>query len=132
MTKEVNDARLSGLSGNLNAHEQYQAWFNNATDQLPGVHHYSWFDINRKIKTYKNYWSKHWQSLYNISQEDTIDNNMFFDKTWEEVTESDIKSLSQDLAQKMGGWIFHQKVDFSRPTPHVVLKQSQPKLMKNE
>ena len=57
---------------------------------------------------------------------------MFFDKAWSDVTDDDIKQLSIDLAQKMGGWIFHQKINFNKPTPHVVLKQSQPQLMKNE
>ena len=50
---------------------------NNVIENLPGVHHYSWYDLERKINTYKNYWSQHWQSLYNITQEDTPENNMF-------------------------------------------------------
>ena len=64
---------------------------------LPGVYHYSWYDLSRKIKTYKNYWSQHWQSMYNIVQEDTIENNMFFDKPWSEVTDSEIDNLAKKL-----------------------------------
>ena len=108
----------------------YQRWFDALIDQLPGVHHYSWFDLERKINTYKNYWSRHWQSLYNIDQKDTVENNMFFSKKWSDVTEEDISSLSARLKEEMGGWIFHEKVDFNRPTPHLVLSQGQPEIMK--
>lgn len=130
-TEEVHNARAAAVSGNKEAQEAYQNWFNTVIDQLPGVHHYSWFDLERKISTYKNYWSRHWQSLYNIEQEDTVENNMFFDKKWSDVTEKDISTLSNRLKEEMGGWIFHEKVDFSRPTPYLILEQDQPEIMKN-
>jgi glycosyltransferase involved in cell wall biosynthesis len=130
-TEEVHKARIAAVSGHKQAQEGYQTWFNSVVDQLPGVHHYSWFDLERKINTYKNYWSRHWQSLYNIDQEDTVENNMFFSKKWSEVTDEDITSLSSRLKEEMGGWIFHEKVDFNKPTPHVKLNQGQPKIMKN-
>ena len=88
---------------------------------LPGVRHYSWFDLGRKIRTYRDYWSRHWQSLYNIEQEDTTENNMFFDKPWSEVTEKDIDELADKLANETGGHVFHSKVDWSNPTPHITL-----------
>ena len=131
-TQDIHDARIAAMNGNENAKESYQTWFNNVIDQLPGVHHYSWFDMDRKIKTYKNYWSKHWQSLYDISQEDTPENNMFFDKSWKEVTDDDVKELSEKLSSKMGGWIFHEKVNFSKPTPHLEIDQKQPSVMIKE
>jgi len=46
------------VSNDNSARENYQNWFNQAIDQLPGVHHYSWFDIGRKIKTYRTYLCK--------------------------------------------------------------------------
>lgn len=131
-TQEVHNARMAAVTGNKEAQEGYQRWFNSVIDQLPGVHHYSWFDLERKINTYKNYWSRHWQSLYNIEQEDTVENNMFFDKKWSDVTDEDIVTLSEKLSTQMGGWIFHQKVDFNKPTPHLTLNQGQPALMKKE
>ena len=131
ITADVERARQVAVSGNNEVLKQYEAWFNNAIDQLPGVHHYSWYDLPRKIKTYKNYWSKHWQSLYNISQEDTADNNMFFNKPWSEVTDEDIDDMSFRLVEEMGGWVFHSRVDFNRPTPHLSIKRSQPKIMTN-
>ena len=83
----------------------------NLIENLPGVHHYSWFDLERKIHTYKNYWSQHWQSLYNIPQEDTEENNMFFDKAWADVSEDELDAQADKLSSELGGWIFHKKVD---------------------
>jgi hypothetical protein len=57
---------------------------------------------------------------------------MFFDKPWSAVTDSDIKSLAKDLKEKMGGWIFHSKINFSKPTPHLQIKLNQPKVMKEQ
>tara|TARA_Y100000034_G_scaffold78309_1_gene94171 strand:+ start:108 stop:1655 length:1548 start_codon:yes stop_codon:yes gene_type:complete len=128
-TAEVDAARRAALTGKQEALKKYQEWFQNVVDVLPGVHHYSWFDLERKIKTYRDYWSKHWQSLYNIEQEDTAENNMFFDAAWSDVSEAQISSLAQELSEKMGGWVFHSRVDFSSPTPHLTLSTSQPKHM---
>ena len=131
-TENIHNARLAALSGNKEVLNQYQGWFNSLIEQLPGVHHYSWYNMERKIKTYKNYWSRHWQSLYNIDQEDTPENNMFFDKSWKDVTNKEIKALSKKLTSEMGGWVFHQKVDFNKPTPSIKISQAQPKVMLDE
>ena len=132
-TQDIHNVRVAALSGNKDAIAQYQEWFNRTVEMLPGVYHYSWHNISRKIKTYKNYWSQHWQSLYNIKQEDTIENNMFFDKKWSDVTDSEIDELASKLSNEMGGWVFHSKVDFNNPTPHIVCDQSEPIFMdKNE
>ena len=77
--------------------------------------------IKLKIKTYRDYWSRHWQSLYNIEQDDTAENNMFFDKTWSEVTDNDISKLAKRLAEETGGHVFHSKVDWANPTPYIEL-----------
>lgn len=131
-TEEVHNAKMVALAGNKEVISQYNLWFNNVVDQLPGVHHYSWFDIERKIMTYKNYWSKHWQSLYNIEQEDTSENNMFFDKKWQDVSDEEISTLADRLSSEMGGWVFHEKIDFNKPTPYVTLERSEPALMNND
>ena len=88
-------------------------------DKLPGVYHYSWFDLIRKIKTYKNFWSKFWLSMYNIKQEDISENNMFFDKAWSEVSDEEIDKIAIRLEKEMGGWIFHHKIDWNKPTPSI-------------
>ncbi len=130
-TQDLHNIKIAALQGNDGARNEYENWFNRVTEMLPGVYHYSWYDLDRKIKTYKNYWSKHWQSLYNIEQEDTAENNMFFDKPWSEVTDEEIKDLSVRLEAELGGWVFHSKVNFNTPTPHISLKSVGPELMKN-
>ena len=128
-TEQVHNYRMAAMSGNTDAQSQYQTWFNGLIEMLPGVHHYSWFDLARKIMTYKNYWSKHWQSLYDINQEDTPDNNMFFNSSWTDVQDDDINKLAERLKNEMGGWVFHQRVDFNKPTPHLIINCNQPAVM---
>jgi hypothetical protein len=103
--------------------QRYVAWFKSAVDSLPGVYHYSWFDLPRKIKTYRGFWTRHWQSLFNIKQEDIAQNNMFFDKPWSEVTDQEIDELALRLENEMGGWIFHRKIDWNNPTPSVIIEE---------
>lgn len=103
------------------AREKYVEWFNASIDHLPSIYHYSWFNLERKIKTYQNFWSKFWQSMYNIKQEDTAENNMFFDKRWSDVTEQEITDLAVNLEREMGGWIFHRKIQWNNPTPSVII-----------
>ena len=109
--------------------QQYESWFREILNSLPAVHHYSWFDLKRKIRTYRDYWSHHWQSLYGIMQEDTPENNMFFDKRWKDVTEDEISSLADRLSSEMGGWIFHSRVDFNKKTPSVDVGFDHPSVM---
>ena len=103
------------------ARQQYVQWFAAVVQNLPGVYHYSWFNISRKIKTYKEYWTRHWQSIYNIKQDDTDENNMFFDKKWSDVSELEINELAVRLEKEMGGWIFHKKIDWNNPSPSVMI-----------
>jgi hypothetical protein len=125
-TQEVHQARLAVLAGNTDILPQYGQWLERNMEMLPGIHHYSWFNLERKINTYRNYWQKHWESLYDIAQDDTAENNMFFQKPWSEVTDDDVATLAEDLAEKMGGWVFHAPVDFSSPTPYVTLSTEPP------
>ena len=48
--EQAHSVRIAGLSGNDEAVAAYQDWFRRAVDQLPSVHHYSWYDIPKKIK----------------------------------------------------------------------------------
>tara|TARA_R110000824_G_scaffold49466_1_gene138674 strand:+ start:1985 stop:3877 length:1893 start_codon:yes stop_codon:yes gene_type:complete len=118
---EAHNARIAALQGNEQAFEVYSDWFKRNIEMLPGVRHYSWFDLGRKIRTYRDYWSRHWQSLYGIQQEDTAENNMFFDKPWSDVTEKEIDEMAEKLSQETGGHVFHSKIDWSSPTPHITL-----------
>jgi glycosyltransferase involved in cell wall biosynthesis len=128
-TQEMHELRVQALSGDDDALKNYAQGFNTLIENVPGVFHYSWFDLERKIKTYKGFWQNHWESLYNVEQEDTAENNMFFDKPWSEVSDDDIKSLAVNLKENMGGWIFHEKIDFSKPTPHITINIKPPGIM---
>ena len=65
---------------------------------------------------------KHWESLYDIKQEDTPENNMFFDKAWSDVSDEEIAALATKLASKTGGHVFHTKIDWNNPTPSITIK----------
>jgi hypothetical protein len=91
--------------------------------ELPTVRHYSWLDIGSKIRNYRKYWSRFWQSLYNVKQEDTSENNMFFDKPWADVTEDEIDQLASRLSSEMGGWVFHTKINWDANIPHLEISE---------
>ena len=118
-TQEAHNVRINAIMGNESAFNEYGRWFVNVISAMPFVHHYSWLNIERKIKTYKNYWQQHWESLYDIQQEDTAENNMFFDKPWSEVSDDEITQMAKDLAEKTGGHVFHSKIDWNNVTPHL-------------
>jgi len=117
--EKAHEARVAAMAGNKNALEAYEGWFRQIVAELPSVRHFSWLDIERKIRTYRDFWQRHWESLYNIQQEDTAENNMFFDKPWCEVTDREIAELAKRLATELGGHVFHTKVDWSKPMPHL-------------
>jgi glycosyltransferase involved in cell wall biosynthesis len=97
--QEVEEARHAAMDGNQAALGAYNAWFNEVINNLPSVYHYSWFNLDRKIKLYKNYWTKHWLSLWNCDLGDTSENNMFFDMPWAEVTEASSRSGTLNTAK---------------------------------
>ena len=130
-TPDLHATRLAALDGNDDALKAYQNYMNLVAQQLPCVHHYSWFDIKRKIYTYKNYWSKHWTSIYNKVIEDLPENNMFFDKKWSDVSDEEINQLADKMKNELGGWIFHTRVDFDKPTPWITLNDSHPSVIKS-
>lgn len=123
---DVEQARLAALSGNTHAHEQYEKWFNDVTNNLPCVFHYSWFNLERKIKLYKSFWTRHWNSLYNKSIQDTAENNMMFDVPWSDVTDEMISDLAKKLCNT-GGHIWHKKWT-GQITPWIKSTRTQPSL----
>ena len=110
--------------------QNYSNFINAALKELPSVHHYSWFDIERKIYTYKNYWSKHWASLYNKVTDDIPENNMFFDKCWKDVSSEEIVNLANKMNNELGGWVFHTRIDFGKPTPWYNINSGHPEAIK--
>jgi glycosyltransferase involved in cell wall biosynthesis len=130
-SQEVDNVRKKAVIGDPEALQQYQEWFNKVVESLPGVFHYSWYDIERKIHLYKKYWTQHWESLYGKKYEDTAESNMMFDVPWSDVTDEMIKLRASELSEKLGGWIWHQKWDGNVKTHHVVIQKAQPQMMKD-
>jgi glycosyltransferase involved in cell wall biosynthesis len=120
--------RQLAVSGDTASLQRYEEWFNNVVNNIPGVHHYSWYDIPRKMRLYRDYWTRHWNSLYNKSLEDTAETNMMFDMPWSQVTDEMIDKRAADLKEKTGGWIWHRKWD-GTCLPHIRVSRKQPSVM---
>lgn len=127
-SEDAHNVRMHALAGNNEALKVYQAWFNRVIESMPSVHHYSWYDIGKKIRQYKMHWASFWKTQYRLDAEDTAENNVMFDKPWNEVTDEDIDEMSSKLAIELGGWIFHQKVDFNKKVPHINVERNHPKI----
>lgn len=102
--------RLAALSGNATAQKEYATWLSQIMNALPVVYHDSWVNIERKIRLYRDFWSRHWDVLYSDNPEATQQNpsnNFFPGVKWDDVTEEMIRDLAQRLENDTGGWIFH-------------------------
>lgn len=97
-----------------NSKEVYESWYKKFiinNEKFPCVYHYSWFNIKRKLVTYKNFWANSWSSLYGDESEKT--NPMFPSIKNEDITEEMIEKYSIEIEDKTAGWIFHQPWDGS-------------------
>lgn len=128
-SQEVEQARRAAMAGNEDARKQYEQWFNQVTTGLPGVFHYSWFDLPRKIRLYRDYWQNHWNALWDKSTEDTAANNLMFGVPWSQVTDEMIAERAAEMKAKLGGWIWHRAWDGKTTTPHISSVRTQPKVM---
>jgi glycosyltransferase involved in cell wall biosynthesis len=126
-TTESERVRQAAMAGHPEALKVYQDWFNQVIQGLPGVHHYSWYDIPRKMRLYRDYWTRHWNSLYNKSLEDTAESNMMFDLPWSQVSEEMILARGTELAEKTGGWIWHTKWNGTQ-VPHIQVIVQEPNI----
>lgn len=124
-TAESERVRQAAVLGNTEALNVYQDWFNHVVRNIPGVHHYSWYDMARKMRLYRDYWTRHWNSLFDGSMEDTSDTNMMFDLPWSQVTEAMIEERAKELSEKTGGWIWHRKWNGQR-IPHIRVNVKEP------
>jgi len=99
-------------------------------EELPTIYHYSWFNIERKIKQYREFWSDFWPSLCN----ETRNTNPFFpDLSWEHVTDEMIIAKADALESLSCGHVFHKPWDSnSIQTLGITLgKEYHPKIMKD-
>ena len=124
-TQDVDNVRRQ-VGINPGAKQAYEGWVNQIIEAFPPVFHFSWWDLERKIKTYRDYWGSHWKSLYNEGKEDTAENNMMFDCPWSEVTDEMIVERASLMKEKLGGWIWHTKWNGEDTTPHIEVSRSLP------
>lgn len=127
--QEIESVRRSALQGSAEHLLQYQDWFNQVVSSIPSVFHYSWYDLPRKIKLYRDYWQNHWNGLWGKDTSDSAQNNMMFDCPWSQVTDEMISERARLLAEKTGGWIWHRKWDGLTSTPHMAVFKGQPQIM---
>jgi len=128
-TPDIEGVRQAAMIGNQEALQQYENWFNSAVAQLPCVFHYSWHDMPRKIKLYRDYWQNHWLGLWDKDTSDSVENNMMFDCPWSEVSDKMIEDRAAELSSKLGGWIWHKKWDGVTTTPHITCNRTEPAVM---
>jgi len=127
-TQDADKFRQKGLLSLNNVdRDQYEKWFNEMTNILPCVFHYSWLNLPRKIKLYRDYWSAHWENLVGNDYKDLPTTNMMFDVPWTEVTDDMINDLAKKLS-KTGGHIWHSKWN-GQITPWIGCSRKQPKIM---
>jgi len=129
-TPEVENARKVAMLGNEQAKAEYEQWYNQVVTGLPGVFHYSWYDLPRKIKLYRDYWQNHWNALWDKDTSDTAENNLMFGIPWKDVTDDMIETRAQEMKEKLGGWVWHRPWDGKTTTPHIKCIRTQPKVMK--
>ena len=127
-TQDVDNVRRAALGGDVQALQEYERWFNTVTNDLPCVFHYSWHNMSRKIKLYRDYWQNHWNGLYDKDTSDTAENNMFFDVPWSQVTDEMIETRSKELSQT-GGHIWHSKWN-GKIVPWITSNRTEPKVMR--
>lgn len=94
------------------AAKEFQNWFDSTITVIPGVFHYSWYDIERKIKQYRLFWTSFWKAMYNLER-DEKQNPFFPGLLWSEVTDDMIKTKAKELEESTGGWVFHKPWDGS-------------------
>lgn len=126
-TADVDNVRKVALLGDVPSKTRYEQWFNHVVKAVPPVFHYSWYDLGRKIRLYRDYWTSHWVDLMGQEYVDAADTNMMFDVPWSQVTEEMIDARAEEL-KAIGGWVWHRKWDGSK-TPWISVDRSQPRVM---
>lgn len=102
-TQEIVELKRKAMF-DYEARMKYQEWFNKYIEIYPSIFHYSWYDIERKLKNYKMFWSNSWCTLYGEKKRTMVFNN----KDWDNITDEEIKNRAREL-EEIGGWIFHKE-----------------------
>jgi hypothetical protein len=73
--------------------QEYGKMMNEIFVKLPSVWHYSWADLPRKIKNFRDFWDKQWQTLYQLPSSPRFP---------EVVTDEDIAAKAAELKNQGG------------------------------
>ncbi len=73
--------------------QEYGRLMNGIFGTLPSVWHYSWADLPRKIKNFRDFWDKQWQVLYQSNPEPRFP---------DVVTDDDVERKAAELAARGG------------------------------
>ncbi len=92
--------------------EKYGVKMNELFAQLPSVYHYSWFDLKRKISSFKKFWNKCWSNLYNDSAP--------VDRFPDVETEEQIAAKAAELLARGGEHAAASTFDLKHTQPYVM------------
>lgn len=84
--KEIEALRVSDPT-------EYGRVMNETFNKLPSVWHYSWADLNRKVKNFRDFWDKQWQVLYQTPPEPRFPDI---------VTDDDVQRKADELLTRGG------------------------------
>jgi ADP-heptose:LPS heptosyltransferase/glycosyltransferase involved in cell wall biosynthesis len=91
--------------------EEYGRAMNAVFDKLPSVWHYSWADLPRKVRNFRDFWDKQWQVLYQTPPEPR-----FADV----VTDDDISKKAEELRARGGEHGKAQTFEIALDPPEVM------------
>jgi hypothetical protein len=110
---------------------QYESWVNNITNKLPYIYHMSWWSVYNKIINYKLYWNNFWISMYAEQRPENY--NPFFNKSFDVVTDDEIKFAATKIENDCAGFIFHKQIDLNNipKTNHILFDKGVPEIVKD-
>ncbi len=73
--------------------EEYGRLMNGVFAKLPSVWHYSWADLPRKVRNFRDFWDKQWQALYQTPPEPRFP---------DVVTDEDVERKAEELRLQGG------------------------------
>lgn len=92
--KELEQDRVSNL-------KSYGEKLKSIFGSLPYVKHYSWTDIEHKLRMLRGPWNQFWCHLYN-KDPDAANSNDYFDVAWKDVTDKMLVEKSKELLAQGG------------------------------
>ena len=92
--EELENARKNDL-------KKYKEMLKDIFASMPYVKHYSWTNIEEKLKMLRGPWNKLWCELYN-KDPDSPESNDYFEVAWKDVTDEMIQEKARDLLAQGG------------------------------